>query len=503
MEEYTLQRKTMKALLSALFVGVVLYAFIKQNMVLGAVMIVFPFAVFFLMRPSVAAMGVFFFSFSTLTLPFLPASLTLNYLLQFIMIGWLLSASAMRILPRIRPGLTEWMAGLYILVILLTMSVRGFGLRLMGGMEYGGTGYVYLLLWLGFFFACRHITLSEKQIRRLLPALWVSALIPLLLMLLVYIKPSLLSKVIRFSVASFDYLEGAIRSGEMGKGRWGSGTILAIFTLCYALAAPFKKWAGPKRVVLVAGALLFSLISGFRSNFFELIVMLSLWTVLRGKNKVMTFLGIGTVGLMAWGSAILLVDYLPANMQRTLSILPGVHVYGETAQGAQVSLDWRFEVWRYAVTKVPEFALIGRGLVTDVADVAYLQRSFYVSPDFAWVIGNYHSGPLSILLTFGIPGAIAFFGFWLGGFRKGLIALRRHRSQRNHYAYRYLQWSTMMVGLQMFWFVFLNGSPLASLPQMTLWVVATSWFEKNLAAQSGGPREAPDSSELPRFAAGA
>jgi hypothetical protein len=205
---------------------------------------------------------------------------------------------------------------------------------------------------------------------------------------------------------------------------------------------------------------------------------------------------IGAAGILAWGSAFLLVDYLPDNMQRTLSLLPGIKVVGETARSAQVSLDWRFEVWRYAVTKVPEYLLIGRGLVTDVSAVAWLQTWFYVSPDFAYLIGNYHSGPLSMLLTFGLPGAVAFFGFWLGGFRKGLAALRQYRPLRAHPSYRLLQFSTMMLGLQMLWFVLLNGSPLGSMPLLTLWLVATGWFEKHVAAQV---ETQPKTPALPRL----
>jgi hypothetical protein len=175
-------------------------------------------------------------------------------------------------------------------------------------------------------------------------------------------------------------------------------------------------------------------------------------------------------------------------------------VFGTTALDAKGSLDWRFEVWRYAVKQVPQYLLIGRGFVTNVLAVAWLQRAFYDSPDFAYLMGNYHSGPLSMFLTFGLPGAVAFFGFWLGGFRKGLAALRRHRHLRDHSSYRLLQFSTMILGLQMLWFVLLNGHPLASMPLLTLWLVATSWFEKHIVTQDVGRQGA---TALPISAPGA
>ncbi len=192
------------------------------------------------------------------------------------------------------------------------------------------------------------------------------------------------------------------------------------------------------------------------------------------------------------------VGYLPENMQRTVSFLPGVEISGETAQNAQASINWRLGVWKYAAKRIPEYLLIGRGFVMDVSTAAWRQSSYYLSPEFAWMASNYHSGPLSVILTFGVPGVITFFGFFFSTVAYGGRQLKKYRQYQHQDAYTLLLFLTLLLCQKLFLYIFVMGEVRASFFNFMLWVVMIRWSaqfleksanEENLIAPfSGGEK---------------
>jgi len=323
-----------------------------------------------------------------------------------------------------------------------------------------------------------------------------SAGIPVLLMLLVFFNPGLYGAVSKFTTTAFSYLGDAVSTGEMGKARWGVAAVFAEFLTYYALSAPFKKKALQKRVLLLAVAIFAVLTSGFRSTLAGVLLVIIVWAVIKSKNKIATVAVLGSVMLFLWGLAFLSMDYLPENMQRTVSMLPGLKFYGDAAERAQDSIDWRLDVWALSTKHIPDYLLIGRGLVSDVSSAAWMQGSYYFSPEFAYMMGNYHSGPLSILLTFGLPGFITFLGLPVAGILRGIATLRRFRSHRDTYSYTLLQFSTMMVGILLFEYIVFNGNVTVSLPAFMVWSVVLVWAVRYLEELDRKPKT-PVADEIP------
>jgi hypothetical protein len=104
-------------------------------------------------------------------------------------------------------------------------------------------------------------------------------------------------------------------------------------------------------------------------------------------------------------------------------------VRAETAGSSQ----WRFEMWRVVRPEIPKYLLVGKGYAIDPTDLYLASEAvdLGVLPNYtvAITVGDYHNGPLSVLIPFGIWGALAF--LWLlGAGIKVLYCNRRYGDSR-------------------------------------------------------------------------
>jgi hypothetical protein len=80
---------------------------------------------------------------------------------------------------------------------------------------------------------------------------------------------------------------------------------------------------------------------------------------------------------------------------------------------AQSSTEWRLQLWRDVAPQIPQYLLVGKGYSfsgTEQFQVGRGMESFELT-------GDYHSGPLSVILPFGIFGSIAFVWLLVAGIR--------------------------------------------------------------------------------------
>src|SRR5829696_6746520 len=88
---------------------------------------------------------------------------------------------------------------------------------------------------------------------------------------------------------------------------------------------------------------------------------------------------------------------------------------------AQASLDWRLDMWKTLVPEIPRYFWIGKGYALSPTDVYFTneatRRGLMKGYEAAALVGDYHSGPLSVLLPFGIFGMIAFVWFLAASIR--------------------------------------------------------------------------------------
>jgi len=88
---------------------------------------------------------------------------------------------------------------------------------------------------------------------------------------------------------------------------------------------------------------------------------------------------------------------------------------------AQASTEWRVQMWRVLIPEIPKYLWLGKGFTASATDYYLAQESVRrgLTRDFETMIisGDYHNGPLSILIPFGISGVITFIAFIVAALR--------------------------------------------------------------------------------------
>jgi len=107
-------------------------------------------------------------------------------------------------------------------------------------------------------------------------------------------------------------------------------------------------------------------------------------------------------------------------IQRTLALLP-VNIDPQVRLETTSSTEWRRDMWREVWPEVPNYLLVGKGYGIDPLDL-YLtneavKMGIFQSYEESILAGDYHNGGLSVLMPFGIFGAIAFLWMLAAGIK--------------------------------------------------------------------------------------
>ena len=279
---------------------------------------------------------------------------------------------------------------LLIFVVLVLMYVRGAGLRILGSSTWGGTVYIHVLSAIFFFFAVNGLSLKTKVIDRLVKGLIVGGI---------------LGGVFTFFGWSAQQSAGEYVAYRLMWLRPLSGSLLA---LSFFVRSARWKWVSN---VLIIAALVAIAATGFRSLLVGVIMTLGIYLFFKSKNRILFLISSFIAGLMMWGTIVAVSPAMPNNMQRAISFVPGATVDQKTALDATHSIDWRLEIWEYALARASDYLIIGRGGTFDVMEtVGQLGIADpYGTPWQAFLTHTYHSGPIEMLLDYGIPGLLAVF----------------------------------------------------------------------------------------------
>ena len=117
------------------------------------------------------------------------------------------------------------------------------------------------------------------------------------------------------------------------------------------------------------------------------------------------------LGVALLGGVLVLpqAEKLPLLAQRSLSFLPGKFNF-MAQESAAGSLEWRLEMWKDVLPDVPKCLLRGKGWGIDSRELDMdldIRRCHQSRSAGTILVGDYHNGPLSVLIPFGLYGAIA------------------------------------------------------------------------------------------------
>lgn len=304
------------------------------------------------------------------------------------------------------------------LVILGTAHLTGgIGFRVSGGGTYGGRRYFEVLVAILGFFAltCRRIPLSSAG--RYIALFLLPGMTAAVGNLVTVVNPSWYFIFLLFPPDLSAFQQAATVTGDV-IGRLG-GLGAAASCIYYFLLARYglrsslelrNSW----RLLLLLAMLVAGLMGGFRSIFISMGLTLSLVFCLEGLWRT-RLLPIFMVGFIAVAAVMLpFMEQLPLPVQRTFSFLP-VRVQPVVAADAQDSSNWRLRMWKVLLPEVPKYLLLGKGYGIKGDDLELAQNLVRSgrgdTAEVAMLAGDYHNGPLSVIIPMGIWGALAFLWF--------------------------------------------------------------------------------------------
>jgi O-antigen ligase len=325
------------------------------------------------------------------------------------------------------------------MVVVGTACCRGgIGIRSLGGAAHGGRYYVYILGAIMGYFALTAGQIPMLKSRRWASLFFLSGTTFVLSNLAYSLGPGFYF---------FYYLVPSESASMQAASDYGLTDInriqglapASIAGLCFLLAhygiRGLFNVAKPWRLAflcLTVGACFFS---GFRSTLALLFLIFAFQFCLEGLLRTRLFPIMVALVIAGFVSLLLFANRMPLAVQRAVAFLP-VNVDSEVLANAKGSSEWRFQMWSVAWKDIPKYLVVGKGYSIDPTEMDVTREAIRMgilsSFEESLLAGDYHSGPLSVIIPFGIIGSVAFVwvliaGFWVlySNYHYGDAALRR------------------------------------------------------------------------------
>jgi hypothetical protein len=314
-----------------------------------------------------------------------------------------------------------WPLLFIIAVTYMTAELNGgVGLHSLGGDSGGGRKYIDIFIGCGVYFVLASQAIPKQKRNLYLMLFMLPGLLGMISNFFPFL-PSPLNKINLLFPPTSLFEEGVtIGTTRLTSFSFAIGTIMCFMLAKYGLSGIFSA-RHPGRGVFFIASFLLSMLGGFRSSLGGTVMTLTLMFFIEGLHRSRLVPAILLVGVL--GAAVLVTcsDKLPFTFQRSMSFLPLKWDY-EVIQDAEGSSEWRYRIWRATWPKVPEHLLLGKGYTISKEDydmmgsgtfVYYTASHINEDSDPLVFSGDYHSGPLSVLMPFGLWGGIAV--LWLFG----------------------------------------------------------------------------------------
>ena len=316
-----------------------------------------------------------------------------------------------------------WPLFFLIAVVAITAKLTGgIGLRAFGSDVYGGKKYVFLIVAILGFFAISSRSIPPEKARRYLVFYFMGGLL-CVIQDFYPIAPGFLHPIFWLIPPLTSLYGGPIELGVTRLAGTGAaaGALLNVMLARYGLRGIFLSGTVWRPVVFFISFILIGL-GGFRSAIIGAAITCILLFFLEGVHRTRLLPFAVIFALAVAGAIIPLASKLPFTFQRALAFLPPsvVHLSSDARSAAEDTWVWRVEMWKALLPQIPEHLLVGKGYAISREDWsaemgagAAVQAADPAQQALA-LSSDYHNGPLSVILPFGIWGAIAFVWFIAG-----------------------------------------------------------------------------------------
>ncbi len=316
-------------------------------------------------------------------------------------------------------------------VVAVTARLTGFGFHIFGSNVYGGHKYFYLMGGILGYFALTAQRIPPRR-RNLYLALFFLGGISAAVEDLVGFLPRPFYFIYTFF--NYNFYAFAAQSAQdiglnMTRFQGAYFVALAVFSFMlvrYGIRGIFLS-GKPWRWMVLLLAMAYGQLGGFRSLLLIFVVLFAILFFLEGLHRTRLMAVFMATGMLVALALIPFSDQLPYTFQRAISFLP-YKVSTAAKLNAQESLDWRLGMWSALLPQIPKYLLLGKGYNINPRDYEFVMgpeaavHSTLAQNDPLMLAEDFHNGPISILIPFGIWGAIAF--LWIGAV--GMWALRRN-----------------------------------------------------------------------------
>lgn len=320
------------------------------------------------------------------------------------------------------PQLTWPLIFMLAVVVITAKLTAGFGLRSYGGEVYGGRKYINLIIGILSYFALTARRIPPEK-ARLYVALYFLGGVVGAIGDLYLVTPSFLRPIFWFVPPSgnFSTLEDSL---ELGVTRLGNISGAGFGIACWLMARygiggvllSGKVWR--KALFFLAFVALF--MGGFRNHIMSFAMVFIMLFFVEGLHRTRALLIFVMIGILGISLIIPVSSRLPFTFQRSLAFLP-LNLSTEARQSAEGTLEWRVEMWKALLPQIQQHLLLGEGYAISMEDYQMMGKdvafhSIDASQQGLALARDYHSGPISVVLPFGIWGVIAFLWFVSAGF---------------------------------------------------------------------------------------
>lgn len=324
------------------------------------------------------------------------------------------------------PALTRPLLALSLVVLATAFLTGGIGLRILGSSAVGGRGYFYIFAAVAAFFALSSRPIPLQRANFYVALLFLPGMVALFAHALATLSPKTSYAVYWLFPAEATTLDEFIADPNEFSGllRIGSltGASLAVFSWLLARfgVAGLFEFSRPWRLLLFLGSLAGMTFGGYRSALLLMAAAFLILFTLEGLWRTRLALVFAGLTLIVGIVVVGFVERMPLSVQRTLSVLP-LKVDPEAQEQADVSTRWRLEMWKMVLPQVPRYLIKGKGYTYSADDLFMAQvaatRSGTASYEEAAFAGDYHNGPLSVVIPFGALGFLCFVWLMVAGGR--------------------------------------------------------------------------------------
>lgn len=178
---------------------------------------------------------------------------------------------------------------------------------------------------------------------------------------------------------------------------------------------------------LMALSAVLGVLGGFRGSLIFIGLLFILVFCFEGLLRTRYALGLAAMVLLIGAILVPTARHLPLSIQRTLSILP-LDIDPVARLNAQASMEWRLNMWSRLWPQVPEYLWRGKGLAISGTELELAQelvrRGQMPSEEVTMMAGDFHNGPLTTIIPFGIWGALGLAWFFVAGLRALMANVR-------------------------------------------------------------------------------